>query len=496
MVAYDDAVPEETNARIEMSSSQGDNSGSQSKSVSSNKPQQGGKNARQTEEHIEGKPILPHAKGQSSYVPPGPRRSSSRSIKRPKFDDELVDTSALKRTSSLRKSSESSPSDLQRSSKKSVVKQASHQTTKKKTKKIKPVPVPTDFGRWRPTDDLALISAVTQTCDLQTVHLAVRFSCRFTLKEIQDRWFALLYDPFVSRLAQQSMKALPSDVIEQILNNALWSRDEDCIIADIDIESNPSFDDFQNILNDKIHIFHKSRTASTLQDHWQLLRHYNLLSCQHVKNTTPSTPTTLAEMENKMVDDQIDRMEDETLNQELAVSDRRCKREIKRLEKEIPHWEMLIENSGHVDPRFKTSDFSEGALAVLKGRILKYSITKSQVVIGRNCYDCDVDIDLSIEGPSLKISRQQGIILYEEGVFYLENCGKRTFYINGFPLATGQSARLVNDTMIEICCIKLLFLINNQVPVQGDEDGDNSDSAEEHSAHTKVKDKLKSVVKN
>ena len=40
----------------------------------------------------------------------GPRRSSSRSIKRPKFDDELVDTSGLKRGSS-RKTSESSPSD-------------------------------------------------------------------------------------------------------------------------------------------------------------------------------------------------------------------------------------------------------------------------------------------------------------------------------------------------------------------------------------------------
>ena len=39
------------------------------------------------------------------------RRSSSRSIKRPKFDDELVESGALKRSSS-RKTSESSPSDV------------------------------------------------------------------------------------------------------------------------------------------------------------------------------------------------------------------------------------------------------------------------------------------------------------------------------------------------------------------------------------------------
>lgn len=41
------------------------------------------------------------------------RRSSSRSIKRPKFDDELVESGALKRSSS-RKTSESSPSEKPR----------------------------------------------------------------------------------------------------------------------------------------------------------------------------------------------------------------------------------------------------------------------------------------------------------------------------------------------------------------------------------------------
>lgn len=69
--------------------------------------------------------------------------------------------------------------------------------------------IPTkDLGRWKPSDDLTLIIGVQQTCDLVAVHRGVKFSCKFTLGEIQDRWYALLYDPTVSRVAQQAMKNL------------------------------------------------------------------------------------------------------------------------------------------------------------------------------------------------------------------------------------------------------------------------------------------------
>lgn len=38
-----------------------------------------------------------------------------------------------------------------------------------------------------------------QTNDLTSVHLGVKFSCRFNLREIQERWYALLYDPVISK---------------------------------------------------------------------------------------------------------------------------------------------------------------------------------------------------------------------------------------------------------------------------------------------------------
>lgn len=398
----------------------------------------------------------PESKTAIASLSVGPRRSSSRSIKRPKFDDELVDTSGLKRSSS-RKTSESSPSDAK--VKKTLPK--SSLSTKKRTKKVKTNPVPSDFGRWRPTDDLSLISAVTQTCDLQMVHLAVRFSCNFTLKEIQDRWFALLYDPLVSRLAQQSIKALPSDVINKIIQNVLWSRDEDCIIADVDTDSDPTLEDFQKLLDSNLDIFHQTRTASKLHNHWLLLRHYQLLNCQTARNVVSGNlQTNLLDMEAKIIDDQIIGAEDDTLNQELAYADRCQKREIRRLEKEIPQWSMLLENSGHTQA-LDISDFNDlDTLAILKGRVLKYSINSDKVTIGRSCMEFEVDIDLSLEGPALKISRRQGVLSHSDGRFKLLNSGRRPFYVNGIPLPFGASVFLLNNSVIEIHCIKLVFEIN------------------------------------
>lgn len=76
------------------------------------------------------------------------------------------------------------------------------------------------------------------------VHRGVKFSCRFTVQELQQRWYALLYDTIVSRVAVAAMRNLHPEVTQAVQAKALFSKAEEELLGTIKSVSSVSFISF------------------------------------------------------------------------------------------------------------------------------------------------------------------------------------------------------------------------------------------------------------
>ncbi|KAK1341187.1 LOW QUALITY PROTEIN: hypothetical protein QTO34_017590 [Cnephaeus nilssonii] len=440
------------------------------------------------------------------------RRSSSRFIKRKKFDDELVESSLAKSSTRAKGASGVEPgrcsgSEPSSSEKKKVSKAPSTPVppspaptpgiTKRVKKSKQPLQVTKDLGRWKPADDLLLINAVLQTNDLTSVHLGVKFSCRFTLREVQERWYALLYDPVISKLACQAMRQLHPEAIAAIQSKALFSKAEEQLLSKVGSTSQPTLETFQDLLHRHPDAFYLARTAKALQAHWQLMKQYYLLEDQTVQPLPKGDQVLNFSDAEDLIDDRTCEMrswnmvsvpwwgqegggssclnrEDQysvlvtlvcpslppQLTPELTVADRRQKREIRQLEQELHKWQVLVDSiTGMSSP-----DFDNQTLAVLRGRMVRYLMRSREITLGRATKDNQIDVDLSLEGPAWKISRKQGVIkLKNNGDFFIANEGRRPIYIDGRPVLCGSKWRLSNNSVVEIASLRFVFLINQDL---------------------------------
>lgn len=160
-----------------------------------------------------------------------------------------------------------------------------------------------------------------------------------------------------------------------------------------------------------------------------------------------------SDVEAMILDMDLDPGEDESFS---AIA------ESKRLYKH--HKRALVRLEQAANSAMQRSLASKGAFAVLYGRHLKYFIKKNEVSIGRETLENIVDIDLTRKDRPNKVSRRQATIkLKEDGLFYLENYGKRVISVNSHNIASGQRIRLSSNCLIEIGGMRFIFEMDKRL---------------------------------
>lgn len=414
------------------------------------------------------------------------RRISSRSIKRKKFDDELVDSMSTSYPKHQKISTEIAAEEpIVQNEVTPVAEIAS-----KKVEKVNiPKPIPKKKGRkqsnyyqslvnnncWKPADDLALIINVQQTNDLKMVFEGVKFSCKFSYQEIESRWNALLYDQNTKSLSLAAIRQLHSDIFNLIQSKALFSDAEEALLMKIESRSQPTLEKFKELKMMNPDIFLPARTPKILHKHWCLLKHYNLLNDQtlqpiprheSVVSFSEIEKVVQKEIEEEMKNPEFmnsDLSDDENALNEITLNISKCMKEIRMIENELPKYQALMDSITGMTP----SDFDNQTYAVLRGSVVRYLMRSTEITLGRMTKDFSVDVNLSLEGPSSKISRLQAIITLQPTCeFIIYNTGKRPIYINSKPILSNNSAQISHNSLIELSSLKFIFKINQDLIIK------------------------------
>jgi len=373
----------------------------------------------------------------------------------------------------------------------------------KRTPQLPPLKGDMATLRWTPEDDYRLYVNMMQVPDPMVLHHSVRFTRQFSLRDIKERWYGMLYDADVCRKACAGMAVLDEEERRQYREGCLYSAQEENELRAVrpgpDREL-PEEHKLTEVLRKRPAVFPVNRTAAGLRLHWARLQKANLLSadpsCGRLGRMMQGTPAaakaaaataaattaysfgdacrqlipkaaaalsageTKAEKKANKAEAAVQKLVD----RELEGVDRKNKRKIRKLEHQIALWRSFDSLGIKLPP--PSASFDDTTLAILRGKTLEYHMRSRQIVAGRRtATGAEVDVDLSGEdGGPTRISRAQFLVkLRHDRHFYLTNLGKRPTYVNGQPVLRGARCRLFANSVIEISSVTLLFTVNDDL---------------------------------
>ncbi|RNA30299.1 microspherule 1 [Brachionus plicatilis] len=317
---------------------------------------------------------------------------------------------------------------------------------KPKVKKIRKLKGPLlnvarSMGKWRPQDDYLLIQSVLNLNDINDVHNLAKFSTRFELNELEERWNAFLSDQQISKMIRKNVKKLHIDDLSRIDKQVPFNNNENFLILELDskINSKEFFDDF--LLKNR-QFFHPSRTKNDLMKQYSIFKKLNLLKDQIVVENLDFVDNSneivnFEKMEAALNDEDIDQNFhlDEHLENDLNEAYDSLIDNIKKAEAELFLWQGIIDKINGTENPFENPD----CLAVVYSEHFSYTMSKPE---------------------ANRKQIQFRISLMDQNVFVLSNLGKIQSYVDGKIIEQNKKTQIFDKSVIELGDISMLFLVN------------------------------------
>ncbi|CAI4229966.1 unnamed protein product [Auanema sp. JU1783] len=300
---------------------------------------------------------------------------------------------------------------------------------------------------WTRNDDVALITAVTHVCDLKTVFENVEFSKDYSLVEIEERWYQLMYDDVLSRQAKKRINEMQLQDLIRIQSNTPFTKREENVLCTVPSTPMPEISTMEDLLRSRPEEFHSARNAQVLLDHWHLMKVSGILPSSQPPPGPHIAPINWEKIEKTASTNETHLDETRSLKAAAACA--------------IAQQKWAKVGVEPVTGIANDSQLEDNVVAVIRGRVVRFLIRTDKITVGRSTHKSKVDVNLALEGPALKISRRQAIIERAPltGDFSILNIGRRPIHVDGKTFSCDQRTQLKDGSVIEISLLRLVFRV-------------------------------------
>ncbi|KAF8367622.1 mcrs-1 [Pristionchus pacificus] len=262
--------------------------------------------------------------------------------------------------------------------------------------------------KWPVEDDITLISSVIHSGDIDFISKAAKFSQKYTVTELEKRWFDLMYDDQINARAKFRLSRCSPDLIDRMESRVPLSLSEKFVLED---RSLVQIADAQKLMLENPAAFQYARTPQQLIDQ------------SHILNMAKSRRT----------------------NSRFVPFDVRLAR-------------PSSYTSEEADPEDIRPLRAMPEKPYLKGKNAVFPILHDRVLIGRSTSMWKADVNLSEEGPASIIARKQAILSRDaQNEYKIKNTGRRPMIVDAKVLLEGDYTIIHDYSVIEIAYIRLVF---------------------------------------